>query len=391
MMEGWNDGIIGVILPNIPGAQPSSDPAFRRCPDVRRDGPWTSEELHVAKKPKLGKIFIVVFLTILIWVWSDLAQDETLPLPSFLTIRVARSNDPTLWVYFEGPDGIPRTAVTLDSVELTGPASRVTDVERMKNKGQLEAELYVAPEQEGLTEPGARPFDVLSFLKDSDEIRQLGLTVESCEPRNLTVQVRKLDEKSLAVQCLDHNGEPIPGASLNPARVTWYVPEDVTYTARIQLSEAEQRQARGAPVQKRPYVDLAPGQRREIDTPVTVTLPREEVALAEYPVPANVGFIFSLNLQGQYRVELDPQQPELTGVSVRATPAALDAYRLETFKTLLYILDEDRQREDWIERRVEFNFPQQYVRSGQIEEGESPPPIVRFRLVPITEEIRETP
>jgi hypothetical protein len=56
----------------------------------------------MVKNPKLGKISIVVFLTVLIWVWSDLAQDEPMSLSNYVTITVARPSDPTLWVSFEG-------------------------------------------------------------------------------------------------------------------------------------------------------------------------------------------------------------------------------------------------------------------------------------------------
>ncbi len=349
--------------------------------------------MQMVKKPKFGKIFIVVFLTVLIWVWADLAMDDSLPLRSFVTISVSRSSDPTFWVTFvEGPEGTLRSSVTLDSVQLTGPASRVADVRRMQNEGDLELDLFLLPEQEGMTESGTRTFGVLNFLKQNDEIAQLGLTVESCEPRNLTVQVRQLVSKSLQVECFGQNGNPIRDAVIEPPRVSGAVPADVTYTARVQLSEAEQRQARSESVQKTPYVELAPGQPRQLGTPVRVTLPRQEVVLTPYPVQANLGFCFSPILQGQYRVVLDPNQVgiELPTVTINATPAALDAYKQQDFMIFLYILDEDRQATDWIARPVEFNFPEPFVRNGQIEEGENPP-VARFRLEPLSEALQESP
>jgi hypothetical protein len=51
------------------------------------------------KKIKFGKIAIVVFLTVLIWVWADLARDEQLPLPD-VVVEVAKSSNPELWVSF---------------------------------------------------------------------------------------------------------------------------------------------------------------------------------------------------------------------------------------------------------------------------------------------------
>lgn len=345
----------------------------------------------MAKKPKLSKISIVVFLTVLIWVWADLAQDETLPLRSLVTINVARSTDPALWVTFEDPDQVLQTSVTLTNVILTGPASRVADVRRLTNQGDFEGNLFLAPEQEGMTETGTRSFDVLNFLKQNDEIGRLGLTVVSCEPRNLTVQIRQLVRRSIRVECVDQNGNPIAGAILNPPQVDAFVPQDVTYTARIQLTEAEQRQATIGEIARTPYVQLAPDQRRDLSASVKITLPSEQLALAEYPVQrATLGFCFSPVLQGKYQVELQ-NEAELQSVFVRATPTAIKAYEDQRFKIFLYILDADREATGWITRDVVFNFPEEFVRSGEIQRGNDPPPPAVFRLVPVAEEIQEAP
>jgi hypothetical protein len=344
----------------------------------------------MVKKPKFGKIFIVVFLTVLIWVWADLAQDETLSLRGFVTISVARSSDPTLWISFVNPDQTLQTSVTVDNVDLRGPASRVADVDRMKNKGSLEGDLFLVPEREGMTEAGTRTFSVLNFLKQNDEIGKLGLTVESCEPQSLTVQVVQLVETTIPVECLDLNDNPIPGALVDPARVKAYVPQDVTYTAKVELSRTDLDQARLAKIERTPYVELAPGQRRNVATPVKVSLPAEEVALEERSFQGTLGFCFSPVLQGKYEVVLDPNRSETTlaAVRVRATQAAIDAYRNQRFHVLLHILDEDRQATDWIPRAVTFDLPEEYVRNGEIEEGEAA--VARFRLIPLSEEAPES-
>jgi hypothetical protein len=346
----------------------------------------------MVKKPNFGKIAIVVFLTILIWVWADLAQDEPLPLRNFVTVSVAPSNQ-TLWVCFTDPAQVLRTSVTLENVDLRGPASRVADVERMKNKGTLEGDLFLVPEQEGLTEPGTRTFDVLNFLKQNDEIRQLGLTVESCEPRNLTVRVVQLDELIIPVECVDLNGNPIPGVTLDPARVKAHVPRDVTYTAKIELTDLDRIQARTTTIDRTPYVELAPGQRRPVATSVKVSLLRQEVPLAEYSFQGTLGFCFSPILQGQYRVEFDPDRSEtaLAAVSVKATQAALDAYRRQRFHILLYILDEDIQATSWIERPVRLDLPDEFVQKREIMEGEGQTTPARFRLVPVFVDTQESP
>lgn len=329
----------------------------------------------LANKPKLGKISIVVFLTVLIWVWSDLAQDERMSLSGFVTMTVARPSDPTIWVSFEGPDSALQRSVTIQAIDLKGPASRVTEVDRMRKKGELSLDLFVSPEEEGWTEVGSRTFNVLNFLKQSTEIKQLGLTVENCEPRTMTVEVQRLVERSLPVECVDENGAPLR-ADVEPPTVEAYVPDGVV-AARIRLSAHEQRQAQASPIQKTPYIELAPGQRRDVSTRVSVAISPEEVVLAEHPVQAVLGFCFSPNLQGLYRVRLE-NESDLATVLVRATTEAWQAYERQPFHIFLHVLDADRQATGTITRPVAFNFPQQYVRSGEIE-GSSPP-VARFVL-----------
>ena len=336
------------------------------------------------KQPKLGKIFIVVFLTVLIWVWADLAQDERMSLSGYVTMTVARPSDPTVWVSFEGSDATLRPSVTIDNIDLKGPASRVTEIERMRKKGELDLDLFVSPEEEGWTQAGPRTFDVLNFLKQSDEIKQLGLTVESCEPRTVNVQVRLLVERPLRVECVDDNGAPLR-AIVEPPTVDAYVPDGVV-AARVRLSANEQAQARVSPIQKTPYVELVPGQRRDVSTRVSVALAPEEVVLAEHPVQAVLGFCFSPNLQGTYRVILE-NEADLATVLVRSTTDAWQAYERQPFHIFLYVLDADRQATGVISRPVVFNFPQQYVQNGQIEG--TPPPAARFRLELIPEESAE--
>ena len=87
------------------------------------------------KKIKFGKISIVVFLTALIWVWADLAQDEPLNLPD-VVVEVAKSSNPALWVSFvaEREEPALRTSVTLESVVLKGPARKVAAVKRLREQ-----------------------------------------------------------------------------------------------------------------------------------------------------------------------------------------------------------------------------------------------------------------
>lgn len=349
----------------------------------------------MTKKPKFGKIFIVVFLTVLIWVWADLAQDEPLTLRNFVTISVSRSSGSMLWVNFVvGAEQRLENKVTLDSVELTGPASRVADARRMQNEGEFEGDLFLEPDQANMTESGTRTWDVLNFLKQSREIDQLGLTVEGCEPRTLTVQVVKLVTKpQIRVEVIDQNGNLIRDANVEPPTVTGTVPEDWTSPAKVELSEADQNQAKAARIDRMPYVELAPGQRQTLSTPVKISLPPEQIMLTERPVlQPTLGFVFSPVLQGKYRVELQDEAELQSSVFVNATLAAFTAYTNQLYKIHLNILDADKDATGDLVREVEFNLPEEYVRRGEIERApDREVPKARFRVVSVYEEMQEAP
>jgi hypothetical protein len=339
------------------------------------------------KKLKPGKISIVVFLTALIWVWADLSQDDRLPL-SDVQIKIAKSADQSLWVNFvvEGADPNLRTSVALDTVVLKGPAARVSEVKSRKNRGALDLNLFLVPEQEGLTSAGVHMVNVLDLLRKSDVIRNLGLTVESCEPQKLTVQTQTLIEQDVTVECVGIDQGLV--ATFNPSSVTAYVPKGKTLTAKILLTSEEQNVAKIGTVAKTPYVELtsALDQRREVATKVKITLAPAQNLLKERQVSASYGFCLSGNLQGVYRVVLDKDtdKTKLLAVRVKATEEAYTAYQKAPTQMVLYIKDEDAHTDQWpIERELVFEFPEEYVRRGEIEANQAAPK-VKFTLVGIT-------
>jgi hypothetical protein len=101
------------------------------------------------RKRKLGKISVTVFLTALIWVWADLAQDERLDLSNFVTVTMAKSSDPNLWVALEDDNSVLRASLTVERVVLKGPASRIGEVVRRKNREKLDLNLFRAPDRCG--------------------------------------------------------------------------------------------------------------------------------------------------------------------------------------------------------------------------------------------------
>ncbi|MEN6332673.1 MAG: hypothetical protein ABFE01_00340 [Phycisphaerales bacterium] len=338
------------------------------------------------KKLKPGKISIVVFLTALIWVWADLSQDDRLSL-SDVQIRVAKSADQSLWVNFvvEGADPNLRTSVALDMVVLKGPATRISEVKGRKNRGALDLNLFLGPEQEELASAGLHPVNVLEFLRKNDVIRNLGLTVESCEPASLTIQTQKLVEQDVTVECVGIDQGLV--ATFNPSSVTAYVPKGKPLTAKILLTSEEQNVAKISPVTKNPYVELtsALDQRRTLSTKVAVALTPAQSVLTDRPVPASYGFCLSGNLQGVCRVVLDKEtdKTKLLTVMVEATEEAFNAYKNAPTQLVLYIKDEDITKEGPIERQFVLELPEDYVQRGEIKASQ-PAPKVKFTLEPIT-------
>jgi len=343
----------------------------------------------------LRKIVATVIFTTLIWVFADLALDEELTV-SNLKLSVAKSVNPTLWVTFSGQSSVP-----LEKVVLKGSARKVAELRQRINAGRFVREFYFDPEQEKVATPGDHLFNVAEFLKNTDSIRQLGLTVTSAEPNMLTASVVELQKKQVAVRCLDENQNPLKVASIEPAQVEAYVPADrggAALEAKVSLNRREIEQTRLAPIEKTPVVELAPGQTREAASSVKITLPKEQERLQEYLVTSvRLGVSLSANLEGKYKVELINPEAVMGSVAIRATPEAKRAYENMRYHVILEIDDSDRDsRPDKsstaagepvpeARRDLVYNFPAEFLRKDEIALNQSPAQ-ARFRLVPVAAE-----
>ncbi len=359
---------------------------------------------------KPGKVALVVFLTVLIWVWADLAQDDTISLTNRMTLGVVPSASVATWIVFKKgesnrsspadvnaadgrtavkKDETGRPGIVLDSVDLKGPAKKVADLRRARDTGKLDLALYLDPNQEGLQSEGPHVFDVLSYLKRNDQIERLGLSVESCEPSKVTVEVQNLEKRSVAVECVDADNKKLDTALITPASVLAWVPKDGVLTARVILTAEEQREARIKPVPKIPIVELAPGQERSALDTVQVKLRSEQVDVAERTVQVTLGICFSQNLQGKYQVNL-LNASDFATVAIQATLAATDEFtNRQDFQLILDIIDGDEASKpgaEPLQREIRFRFPQAYVQRGEIQESPvNPPKKAKFTLVPVSE------
>ncbi len=210
----------------------------------------------MSKKIKYSKITIVIFLTVLIWVWADLALDETLPEKSAVVV-VDESVDSKLWISFD-----KSTSADIKII-LSGPHAAVTTLDRELRKGLMPLEFIFNAVQEQMDKPGTHPLKLLEFLRKDRELRRRGLKVQSCDPNELSVNVVELVERPLAVECFDASGNPLKTQIIDPSEVDAFVPADSRLTARIELTKAEIERARNTPMKKFPSVELAAEHMRE--------------------------------------------------------------------------------------------------------------------------------
>ena len=330
------------------------------------------------KKIKYRKLAIVILLTVLIWVWADLSQDEELPVPNS-TIIISKT-EPKFWISFnEGP------RATIDNIVLKGPASKIAEAKRGLEDNTLNFAFTLDAEQMEIVTPGPHSLNVLGFLRESHLIKRLGLTVESCDPATLTVNVVELVEKPLTVQCIDDSGISLTSESIEPSRVDMYVPADWgrdRLTAYVKLNKADQVRARSATILKKPYIELSDWQIREAQVNVRVKMPPESNPLSTYTITTGtLGYCFSKNLQGKYRVEVDNLTEIISSIAISATFEAKQAYESMRYQVILEIADEDAKDEE-ARRTVVYNFPEKYVSENEIKLNQ-PPVTAQFRLIPL--------
>jgi len=335
----------------------------------------------------IKKLTLVVFITLLIWVWADRALDEELA-GITASLSADPSASPNLWVSFDN-DSSAHFRITL-----SGPVSRITEVKRKLKDRSLKFGFLLDPEKEKIGVPTDRyPLDLLGFLEKNVEIRKLGLKVKSCEPGTVNVTVLKLAGKSLPVECLDENRLPVAGVeSVDPPRVEMPVPENWTgeqLKAAVRLTGKQIEQARLDAISVRPYIEIIPGSFKYSENRVQIKLSARQERLQDYGIPATIGFTLSENLFGRFRVELTDRGPSMIGI--KATPEAKTAYENTSFKLLLFIEDGDTKATEAIPRELVYNFPPEFVQKDEIRATQQQPPKVRFKLIPLSPQSQLAP
>ncbi len=330
----------------------------------------------MARKTNYGKIIIVAFITLLIWVWADLSLDEEIVL-SNAVITVSQSVPRNLSVAFD-----TGTEFEVKKLVLKGPSAKVSELRRKIKDKLFSMDFEFDPTQENIDTPGDHTIQLLNFFQNKEQIKNEGLAVIDCEPRAVTVNIDQLVKAFLDVECIGPDDNPITQVSITPTRVEMFAPQDKE-TARINLSESDITQARTAPLEKTPYIVLPSGQIRQSTTSVQVSISPQQDLLNEYTITTGtIGFILSANLQGQYKVEMKNRDEVIRNIRIRATAESKAAYENLPYQVILEIRDEDASQTEPITREVIYNFPAQYQRRDEIELNQ-PPVDAQFTLTPV--------
>ena len=325
---------------------------------------------------KYSKVAVVILLTILIWVWADMAKTEKFTVANAV-INVARSTSENLWVSFED-----QTSVRIKEIDLSGATSRIDELQREITAGRkLQFELDVTQEQ--YDTPGNHSLPLLPFLRKQRIIKERGLKVESCQPEKLPVKVVKLRKDTLEVKCVDDSGTRI-NAAIDPPKVDIYVPDtnEAPGFAQVQLNSNEIEQARETPVSKKPFFQLAPNQIKLAQTTVNITIKEEqELKLLTINSPS-FGLLISELLKEKYDVKIEKDSAiKIKGsFKIRATSEAKRIYENMTYQLILEINEKHEKPEEIQQQELIYNFPPEFLRTNKIELGQAPE-VVKFRLI----------
>ena len=332
---------------------------------------------------RIKKLAATAFLTLLIWTWAYLALEQEIVESGTLNISPATSRNILV--------GFDREVPVRLKLSIKGPASKIAELRRRlladdNDRDKERLDFFYNAEMQGQAEAGSYPLDVLRFLKNDTRLKQLGLTVESCDIETIEVTVEELEERWLPVQCLDENGSILAHLMIEPARVKMFVRRDwgsEQSQAKITLASLQIEQARKDTIIEKPYVELVPGKRKYADIRVEIKLPSAVELLQDRILQPTIGFLLSKNLQGKFDIELFNENDLTSTTKIKASDDAWSAYDKRTpYQVLDEARDGDENTEGEISRQLIYNFPLEYVQKQQIRLNE-PLREARFRLRPL--------
>ncbi|NQV35928.1 MAG: hypothetical protein HQ515_24770 [Phycisphaeraceae bacterium] len=326
----------------------------------------------------------MAFLTVLIWVWSDLALVE----PGDLTqipVVLGNSSDPNLLVSFVDDADRFTDHIMIDTVSVKGPAVRVDQIKTLERNEDLKLRLVLEPEAWDLTEPMEAPkWPLVNFVRRSPAIR--GLSIDDCFPRTAFISVVQLAKRSLEVQCVDEDDSPIP-AQITPSSITMYVPEawpEDILTAYVKLSTDALNRAQGeVPHEAIPFVNIR-GRIKTAKQSVKVRLPEVVTPLKTQTIQ-NPKFCLVVDpfVQKDFVIRI-PNEVEKTTkrIQFKGTDEAKAAFQAEPYHVELVVERKEGSQAGPRSQILQYRFPRAYVEKNEIKPDDSPLDKIDFELVP---------
>jgi hypothetical protein len=328
---------------------------------------------------QMNKILLVVFITFLIWVWADLALEEKVEgVPATIEVKEMPLQD--MWVTLNS-----KTRLEI-RLTVTGPHAGIADLQRRLKPGGEPLSFAYDARQPGL-QTGKSTTDLTRWFQSQPELKKQGLTVIAVDPCSADVDILALEPKPVRIKLIDTDGmEILDREKIEPDQLTIPVPASWSgekLTAFVQLSPASKELARQSPIERTPYIELAPGMKKDADKNVKIKL-RSEQPLKSKAISPVIGYAFSATLQGQYHVEINDEDiaKVMAGFTYSATDAAEAAYKAMPYHLLLMVEDKDKAATGSITRRLIYNFPLDGVEKDEIKPL-APAPEVRFKLVSV--------
>lgn len=329
-------------------------------------------------KVKFSKLGLVIFLTILIWVWADRALDETRPIYN-ATIVIGRTK-PNLWVSF--PQG---SSIDVNEITLKGASSQINNFEQMITNDPKKLEFTLDAGQFNIIDKGQYQLDTREIIRQNSWIKKSGLSIVSCDPCEVIVNAVALTQKpDIDIQCYDE--DQMPRDLEKPQTISMYVPTDWRGTARVDLKSDEVQKAIKQPIEKKPYITLPNGQLKYADTAVEIKLsPQENMLEPQKVTNVTVGYALSENiLKGHYLIDITNMQ-DIVNFDILATQQAKLAYDNQLFQVEVEVYDKDlvtMQKDGIVRREVYYKFPEEFVRSNQIKLAQEKAAIAQFTIIP---------
>lgn len=332
------------------------------------------------RKQMFRKIILVIFITLLIWVWADLSQDEAYR-DSSAIVYISQTADPSLWVRFARNS---EPELRLKQIKIEGPAIRIAELKRDIAEGLVQLRFELDPVDVGLeSSDNTYKIPLIQILNDNKELRKRGLKVTETSTESVQILATRLEEKQLRVTAIEENNTQIENAEIDPRLIRMLVPpswQGQMLVATVKLTTNQIIRARKEPISVKPTIELTPGVTRTSDTPVEIKLPTDGVNLIDKPVQGSLGFVVSQEIMENYNIVLDNPSDFFTSIQIKATEEAFEVYNNQKYKLLLEIQADDVKKEIVL-RAPQYNFPQEFLRTGEITAVKQPER-ARFRLIP---------